>query len=110
MSVQFEARQVEITLSELSHGSATIRVLDLWRAAYPNQDPTPLLFDLFGSDGFHPSDRPPCARPLTAELLAAAHINVVSHDITFDLGHDLPGCYHVHAVVRFEGRAARAGH
>ncbi len=110
MSVAFDGRQVELTLTELSHGSATIPLLDLWRAAYPNQDPTPLIFDLFGSDGFHPSARPPCARPLTAQLLATAHINVVSHDITFDPKNDLPGCYRVHAVVRFEGRAAGGGH
>jgi len=108
VSVVFQDRRVEITLAELARGAATIPLLDLWKAALPNQEAKPLTFDLFGSDGFHPSDRSPCARPLTAEMIAAAHINVVSHDITFDAGHDLPGCYHVHAVVRFEGRTANA--
>jgi hypothetical protein len=30
-------------------------------------------------------------------------MNVVTHDISFDEGLVLPGCYHVHAVVAFDG-------
>ena len=102
----FLDQRVAITLADLAHGAPRIALADLWQAALPDRDPTPLSFDLFGSDGFHPSDRPPCAQPLTFELIRAAHIDVKSHDITFDSGRDLPGCYRVHAVVRFEGRVA----
>ena len=106
VSVVFGDQRVAITLADLAHGASSVALVDLWKAALPDRDPEPLRFDLFGSDGFHPSDRPPCAAPLTIELIRAAHLDVKSHDLTFDAGHDLPGCYHVHAVVRFEGRAA----
>ena len=104
VSVSFQGQHLDVTLTDLAHGATTIPVLDLWRAAFPAQDPAALHFDLYGSDGFHPSDRPPCARPLTIGQISAAQIDVATHDITYDPGLSLPGCYRVHAVVRFEAR------
>jgi hypothetical protein len=74
-------------------------LVELWRAAFPGQGALPLHFDLVGSDGFHPSSRPKCARLLTGAEVAAARIDVTSHDVSFDDALHLPGCYRVKAVV-----------
>jgi hypothetical protein len=55
-----------------------------------------------GSDGFRPSARPACARPLTGSEIAAARIDVSTHDVSFDDRVKLPGCYRVKGVVRIE--------
>ena len=88
--------------SDATGGSAPL--LSLWKAAWPSEDPLPLHFDLWGSDGFHPAARPPCAaRLLTGAEVALARIDLTTHDISFDKTVALPGCYHVHAVVAMDG-------
>jgi hypothetical protein len=103
VSVVYNEFQVDVRLTDLSDGTPTIPLLKVWTVGSIKKfAPSGLNFDLFGSDGFHPSDRAPCARLLTAKQMAAAHINVVTHDITFDPGLSLPGCYRVRGVVRLE--------
>lgn len=92
-----------VAVASLPHEGGSVPLLLLWRAAWPDANPAPLHFDLVGSDGFHPADRPPCKALLTSAELVEAHIDVVTHDISFDEGVALPGCYHVHAVVALDG-------
>jgi hypothetical protein len=101
--VAFEGKSVEVPLGSLPHTGGSASVVDLWKAAWPDVDLTPLRFDFTGSDGFHPASRPPCTRPLTAVEIRAAQIDVVSHDLRYDAPIDLPGCYRVHAVVAMDG-------
>jgi hypothetical protein len=61
-----------------------------------------LHFDLVGSDGFHPMSRPKCTQLLTGVEIAAARIDVITHDVSFDDGLNLPGCYRVKAVVSMD--------
>ena len=102
VTVLFADQRVDVTLAPLAQGASSIPLLQLWKAAFPKQDPSALQFDLFGSDGFHPASRPPCTRLLSATQLAAARLDVQSHDISFDDSSPLPGCYHVHGVVRIQ--------
>ncbi len=74
----------------------------LWKGAFPDEDPGPLHFDVVGSDGFRPTSRPKCPRLLTGAEMNAARLDAVTHDVSFDAGLDLPGCYRVRAVVRVE--------
>jgi hypothetical protein len=72
------------------------------KAAWPSEDPTKLHFDLVGSDGFRPTSRPMCPRPLTGDEAAHLQLDARTHDVLVDEGLDLPGCYHVRAVVTIE--------
>jgi hypothetical protein len=99
---------VRVTLGGKSEGVAlatvplqgdSVALVDLWRAAFPGVDPGPLHFDLVGSDGFHPASRPKCTRLLTGAEVAAARIDVVTHDVSYPDALNLPGCYRVKAVV-----------
>ncbi|HEX4477624.1 MAG TPA: hypothetical protein VH142_21185 [Polyangiaceae bacterium] len=103
VSVELGNERAEIRLAELPHAGPTVPLVEVWKAAMPNRDPASFDFDLFGSDGFHPGARPACARLLNAGELAAAHLDVVTHDVSFDPILQLPGCYRVRAVVRLEG-------
>jgi hypothetical protein len=98
--VAFGGRDAEVALATVAHGES-VALLDVWKAALPDQEPASLRFDVFGSDGFHPAARPDCGRLLTGSELARARLDVKSHDLTFD-GVELPHCYRVHAVVRIE--------
>jgi hypothetical protein len=101
--VTLDGKSVEVPLSSLPHDGTVAPLLGLWRAAWPTEDASLLHFDLTGSDGFHPSSRPPCARWLTGAEIATAHIDLVTHDVSFDDAVKLPGCYRVKAVVAMEG-------
>jgi hypothetical protein len=103
VQVTLDGKSADVLLASVPHEGASLPLVQLWKAAWPTQDATTLHFDLTGSDGFHPASRPPCARLLTFAELEAAHIDVVSHDISFDSGQNLPGCYRVKAVVSMDG-------
>jgi hypothetical protein len=102
VSVGLDGKQVDVVLADVPHDGPAAPLARVWSAAFPSQDPTALHFDLIGSDGFHPASRPACARPLTGAEIAAARIDVASHDVAFDDGVKLPGCYRVKGVVRIE--------
>ena len=93
---------MDVALASLPHAGGSARLIELWKAAFPGEDAAGLHFDLVGSDGFHPAARPKCARLLGGAELAAARIDVVSHDVSFDEGTELPGCYRVKALVRMD--------
>jgi hypothetical protein len=101
--VTMDGNARDIALASLPHVGTSALVVDLWKAAFPGEDPLPLHFDLVGSDGFHPGSRPKCARLLTGSEILGAHVDVVSHDISFDDALGLPGCYRVKAVVSMDG-------
>jgi hypothetical protein len=90
---------VELSAPLRETGSTAIALTDVWKAAWPSVDPSPLLFDLVGSDGFHPTSRPKCTRLLRADEIARMRLDVASHDVSLDDGLTLPGCYRVRAVV-----------
>lgn len=103
--VTFDSKASDIVLASVprdSAESASASLLEVWKAAFPGQDPAPLKFDLVGSDGFHPSSRPKCARLLTGAEIAAARIGVASHDVSWGDAVALPGCYRVKAVVSMD--------
>ena len=102
--VTLAGKSVEIPVSSLPNDGGSAPLVSLWKAAWPTEDPLPLHFDVWGSDGFHPAARPPCAaRLLTGAEVALARIDLATHDISFDKAVGLPGCYHVHAVVALDG-------
>ena len=103
VKVSLEGKTADIPLEGIPHEGSSAPLVALWRAAWPSEDPTALHFDLTGSDGFHPASRPACARLLTGAEVAAAHIDLVSHDVSFDSALSLPGCYRVKAVVSMDG-------
>jgi hypothetical protein len=74
----------------------------LWRAAWSNEDPLRLSFDLVGSDGFRPMSRPKCTRLLTGAEFVRGRLDAATHDVTYDDELKLPGCYRVHHVVAIE--------
>ena len=101
--VTLDGKSVDVPLASVPHEGSSAPLAELWKAAWPSQAPTALHFDLTGSDGFHPAARPPCARLLTGAEVIAAHIDIVSHDVSFDSSVQLPGCYRVKAVVSMDG-------
>jgi hypothetical protein len=100
--VTLDGKGVDVPLANVPHEGTLAPLVQLWKAAYPNDDLAALHFDLTGSDGFHPASRPPCARLLTGAEVNAARIDVVSHDVSFDSTVQLPGCYRVKAVVSMD--------
>jgi hypothetical protein len=100
--VTLDGKAADVVVSTIPHESGSPTITQLWKVAFPLEDAVPLHFDLFGSDGFHPGARPKCTRLLTGAELTAAHIDVVTHDVSFNEGTDLPGCYRVKAVVRID--------
>jgi len=101
VSVTLDGRKADVVLATVPHEGTTATLLALWKLAFPSEDAAPLHFDLTGSDGFHPASRPPCQRLLTGAEIAAARIDVVTHNVSFE-GLDLPGCYRVKAVVNLD--------
>jgi hypothetical protein len=106
VSVELGEKKVAITLADVPHGGGSARLASVWKAAFPDDDLMTLNVDLFGSDGFHPAARPACARLLTGAEIGTAQIEVATHDVSFDDGVTLPGCYRVKGVVRIVGERA----
>jgi hypothetical protein len=48
------------------------------------------------------SSRPKCMRPLTGAEVAAALIDVITHNVSYPDALNLPGCYRVKAVVSID--------
>jgi hypothetical protein len=102
VSVALDGKRVDVALADVPHEGAAASLIQVWKVAFPTEDPTPLHFDLTGSDGFHPASRPVCARPLTGAEIVAARIDVATHDVSFEDAVKLPGCYRVKGVVRID--------
>jgi hypothetical protein len=104
VKVSLAGKSADVTLSSLPADGAppTVSFAQLWKAAWPAEDPAALHFNFVGSDGFRPSSKPKCARPLTGRELASARLDVATHDLLLAGAPDLPGCYRVHAVVAIE--------
>jgi hypothetical protein len=100
--VTLDGKSADIALASVPHEGNAAALGALWKSAFPSDDPSTLHFDLVGSDGFHPASRSKCTRLLTGAEVAAAHIDVVTHDVSFDDTLNLPGCYRVKAVVSFD--------
>ncbi len=106
VKVSLDGKSTDVTLSSLAPDAAagSVSFAQLWKAAWPSEDPSPLRFDIVGSDGFHPTSKPKCERLLTGRELASARLDVTTHDLLLDGGLKLPGCYRVRAVVAIEGK------
>jgi hypothetical protein len=102
VDVRIDGKTTTVTLAALPHAGTQAALVDLWKAAWPTLDLAGLHFDFVGSDGFHPASRPPCVRLLGSDEVTKGHIDVVTHDLSFDVEPSLPGCYRVHAVVAIE--------
>jgi len=102
VSASLDGKTAEVVLADVPHTGAAASLAQVWKVAFPAEDATLLHFDLVGSDGFRPASRPACTRLLTGAEIAAARIDVVTHDVSFDSVAKLPGCYRVKAVVRLE--------
>jgi hypothetical protein len=48
----------DVVLATIPHEGDTAPLIDVWKAAFPSEESTPLHFDLVGSGGFHPGSRP----------------------------------------------------
>lgn len=104
ITVTYDGRQVDVDPSAVAKGAAKTSFLDLWKAAFPNDDASALTFDLVGSDGFRPTSRPACSHLLSASELSTGTVEVASHDLAFDEGVKLPKCYRVKALSRIEAK------
>jgi hypothetical protein len=100
--VTLDGRAADVVLANVPHDGSSAPLPELWKVAFPSEDPKMLHFDLVGSDGFHPMSRPKCTQLLTGVEIAAARIDVITHDVSFDDGLNLPGCYRVKAVVSMD--------
>jgi hypothetical protein len=104
IAASFEGKTVDVDLSTVAQesGSNSVALASVFQAAFPSVPRTGLHFDLVGSDGFRPMSRPKCTRLLSGDELAKAHLDPVTHDVSYDADVKLPGCYRVRAVVRIE--------
>lgn len=102
VQVSLGDKHADVALAALPHDGPTVPLLQVWKAAFATEDPAALRFNLFGSDGFHPQARSKCPALLTGGQIAAARIDVATHDVSYDDALNLPGCYRVKAVVRIE--------
>jgi len=100
--VTLDGKTADVALAGVPHEGSSAPLLAMWKVAFPSEDPTLLHFDLVGSDGFHPASRPKCTRLLTGVDVATARIDVMTHDVSFEDGSNLPGCYRVKAVVSMD--------
>jgi hypothetical protein len=100
--VTLDGKAADVVLADVPHDGGSAVLADVWRVAFPSEDPAMLHFDLVGSDGFHPASRSKCARRLTGAEVAAGHIDVVTHNVVYDDASSLPGCYRVKAVVSMD--------
>jgi hypothetical protein len=108
VKVTLDGKSTEVTLSSLAAGASdgapgSVSFAQLWKAAWPGEDPASLHFDFVGSDGFHPASKEPCARLLTGRELSSARLETTTHNLLLDDGLKLPGCYRVRAVVSVAG-------
>jgi hypothetical protein len=108
LTVTLDGKSVDVPLASIPRDGGAVTLGQLWRLAWPSADPAPLRFDLVGSDGFRPMSRPKCTRLLTGAEIAAARIDVITHDVGYDDALQLPGCYRVKAVVRLEASPSAA--
>jgi hypothetical protein len=106
VGVAFDGRTADVALASLSPDGGPLTLGQVWKAAWPSEDSASLRFDLVGVDGFRPMSRPKCTRLLTGAEMAAARIDVGSHDVAFDDALGLAGCYRVKATVRLEASRA----
>jgi hypothetical protein len=102
VTASLDGKPLEVVLGNVAHDGPSASLVQVWKSAFPSEDPTALHFDLVGSDGFHPGSRPACARLLTGAEMAIARIDLVTHNVTFGGDSSLPGCYRVKAVVRID--------
>jgi hypothetical protein len=103
VTVTLDGKTKDVTLSLVAgDGGVSVPLLAVFRRAWPAEDPSRLHFDLVGSDGFRPMSRAKCTHLLASDEAAHIRLNVPSHDAVLDEGLNLPGCYHVHAVVTIE--------
>jgi hypothetical protein len=84
VSVALDGKSVDVALASLSQAGGPTTLGQVWKAAWPSEDPAPLRFDLVGIDGFRPMSRPKCTRLLTGTELVAGRIDVGTHDVSFD--------------------------
>jgi hypothetical protein len=107
LSLGGKSADIDLATLPLETGSHAVPFVQLWKAAWPSEDPAPLQFDFVGSDGFRPMSRPKCTRLLTGAELATARVDLVTHDLSLDDASSLPGCYRVHAVIAIEATRPR---
>jgi hypothetical protein len=106
VKVSLDGQSTDVPLSSLAAATpaGSVSFAQLWKAAWPSEDPSPLRFDVVGSDGFRPTSKPKCTRLLTGRELASARLDVTTHDLVLDESLKLPGCYRVRAVVAIEAK------
>jgi hypothetical protein len=105
VKVSLDGKSTDVPLASLAtDGAGSVSFAQVWKAAWPSEDPAPLRFDLVGSDGFRPTSKTKCTRLLTGQELAASRLDVTTHDLRLDEASKLPGCYRVRAVVAIEGK------
>ena len=100
VSLVLDAKQVDIGLGEVPHEDGRVALKDLWNAGMPTEDPLLLHFDLIDVKGFRLGSHPACAPLLNGTELLAAHMDVETHDVTYDRDLPMPACYRMQAVMR----------
>jgi hypothetical protein len=99
VKVNFEGKSADVVLSSVTGTPLGVPVTKLWSSAFGPVDPAALRFDFVGSDGFRSGAREKCKVLLTGRDLTAATIDVTTHNLSFEEGSKLPGCYRVKAIV-----------
>lgn len=103
VSLAIDNKQVDVDLSEVPQKDGRVRLRDLWLAGLPTDEPMLLHFDLVNHQGFTPSTRQGCRQPLNGSDFRSASMDVKTHDVSYDDGHDIADCYRLRGVVRIVG-------
>lgn len=101
VTVAFDGHSVDVDVTKVGDNATLAAV---WKTAFPTQDTTGLQFDLVGSDGFRPSLRPQCTRPLVAKDLDLAKVKADNHDVSWDDSAKMAHCYNIKALSRLEAK------
>lgn len=96
-------KQVDIALDEVPQSNGRVRLRDLWLAGLPTDEPMLLHFDLVNHQGFTPATTQGCRQPLNGSDFRGAYMDVKTHDVGYDEGHEIADCYRMRGVVRIVG-------
>jgi hypothetical protein len=105
VKLSLDGKSTDVALSSvpaLEGAPGFVSFTQLWRTAWPAENPGPLKFDFVGSDGFRSMSRPKCTRLLTGADVSTARVEIATHNLVLDDALKLPGCYRVKAVVAIE--------
>lgn len=81
-------------------GTKVVPLTSIWSTGKLKDDVSTLEFDFEGSDGFHPSMKGKCSANMAGVELDKGSMVPETRNLVWEDSLGLPGCYHVHDVVK----------